>query len=109
MVPLLIGGGTRLKIVESLALGTPVVSTTIGAQGLTLENNVHLLTGNTPDDFASALERMLRDAALRRRISEAGRQRVLERYTWSTLGTELAGYYEELVRGNDGKNGGYVE
>jgi len=96
MVPLLIGGGTRLKIVESLALGTPVVSTSIGAQGLDIDNEAHLLTGDTPADFAGALARMLTEPELRRRISEAGRQRVLERYTWSTLGAELAGFYEEL-------------
>ena len=96
MVPLLIGGGTRLKIVESLALGTPVVSTSIGAQGLALDNEVHLLTADTPGDFAVALERLLSDSTLRTEVSEAGRQRVLQRYTWGTLGAELARHYEEL-------------
>ncbi len=98
MVPLLIGGGTRLKIVESLALGTPVVSTTIGAQGLVLEDGTHLLLGDSPQDFAAALVRILGDDALRARVSEAGRERVLERYTWGQLGAELSAYYEELVK-----------
>ena len=102
MVPLLIGGGTRLKIVESLALGTPVVSTSIGAQGLALDDGEHLLLGDPPADFAAALGRMLTDEALRKRISEAGRRRVLERYTWNTLGAELAGYYEDLHRETTG-------
>ncbi|MEI6350196.1 MAG: glycosyltransferase family 4 protein [Verrucomicrobiota bacterium] len=96
MVPLLIGGGTRLKIVESLALGTPVVSTTIGAQGLALENGEHLLLGDSPTEFAAVLDRMLSDDPLRQRLAEAGRQRVLERYTWGMLGGELSAYYEEL-------------
>jgi glycosyltransferase involved in cell wall biosynthesis len=96
MVPLLIGGGTRLKIVESLALGTPVVSTTIGAQGLALENETHLLLADAPVDFAAALARMLGDAALRKRLAESGRGRVLQRYTWGMLGAELSDFYEEL-------------
>ena len=99
MVPLLIGGGTRLKIVESLSIGTPVVSTTIGAQGLSLDSGEHLLLADTPADFASALERVLRDDALRQRLSDTGRRRVLERYTWGMLGGELSDYYEELLDG----------
>ena len=59
MVPLLIGGGTRLKIAESLALGTPVVSTTIGAQGLALRHDEHLLLADTPADFSEMLARLL--------------------------------------------------
>jgi polysaccharide biosynthesis protein PslH len=97
IVPLLIGGGTRLKIVESLAIGTPVVSTTIGAQGLALESGAHLLLADEPGEFASAVARMIGDAALRARLAEEGRRRVLERYTWTMLGGELSAFYEELV------------
>ena len=96
MVPLLIGGGTRLKIVESLALGTPVVSTQIGAQGLALEHGRHLLLAEAPADFAEQLAVILADNALRARLADAGRARVLERYTWNMLGAELSRYYEEL-------------
>jgi glycosyltransferase involved in cell wall biosynthesis len=96
MVPLLIGGGTRLKIVESLALGTPVVSTTIGAQGLMLDSGKHLLLADEPGDFADALANMLSKAELRNALADAGRERVLQKYTWKMLGGELSGYYEEL-------------
>jgi glycosyltransferase involved in cell wall biosynthesis len=101
MVPLLIGGGTRLKIVESLALGTPVVSTTIGAQGLALEHGEHLLLGDKPEDFSNELVKILADAGLRNRLANAGRQRVLERYTWRMLGAELSRYYEELKESHE--------
>lgn len=98
MIPLLIGGGTRLKIVESLALGTPVVSTTIGAQGLALEDGQHLLLGDSPADFAGAIVRMLSDSALRARLAEVGREQVLAHYTWAQLGRELSDFYETLTQ-----------
>ena len=97
MVPLLIGGGTRLKIVESLCLGTPVVSTTIGAQGLDLRDREHLLLADQPADFARSIGDMLTDAPLRLRLAEAGRAQVLARYTWRQLGLELSGYYSSLT------------
>jgi glycosyltransferase involved in cell wall biosynthesis len=96
MVPLLIGGGTRLKIVESLCLGTPVVSTTIGAQGLNLVNGTHLLLADKPAAFSAALVNMLTDPALREALVEAGRARVLEKLTWRQLGRELSDYYTAL-------------
>ncbi len=98
MVPLRIGGGTRLKIVESLSLGTPVVSTTIGAQGLDLRHGEHLLLGDAPADFAELLARILQDKNLRERLGESGRRQVLEHYTWKQLGRELSDYYEHLLK-----------
>jgi polysaccharide biosynthesis protein PslH len=96
MVPLWIGGGTRLKIAESLAMGTPVVSTTIGAQGLDLRHQVHLLLADTPGDFSKMLAGLLASAALRERLAAAGRRHILQNYTWSRLGSELSLYYEQL-------------
>jgi glycosyltransferase involved in cell wall biosynthesis len=96
MVPLLIGGGTRLKIVESLCLGTPVVSTTIGAQGLDLRNGEHLLLADEPAAFAQSIADLLTDFPLRVGLAEAGRAQVLARYTWRQLGLELSSYYAAL-------------
>ncbi|SRR5579862_6164042 len=98
MAPLLIGGGTRLKIVESACLGTPVVSTTIGAQGLDLRHDEHILLADEPETFAGAVGDMLTDTGLRSRLAEAGRRQVLEKYTWRKLGLDLSDYYVSLVK-----------
>ncbi len=98
MVPLRIGGGTRLKIVESLAIGCPVVSTTIGAQGLDLQDGVHISLADTPTDFAACIARNLRDRTTLRTLADAGRQQTLNHYTWSALGGQLSDYYESLLR-----------
>ena len=86
VVPLLTGGGTRLKVLESLALGTPVVSTSKGAEGLDLEDGVHLLLADEPDAFAEHVLRILDDSTLSSRLSSAGRARVASHYTWDAIG-----------------------
>ena len=98
IVPLRIGGGTRLKIVESLCLGCPVVSTTIGAQGLELANDQHLLLADEPRALAGAVLRLLGDRALRERLGAAGRAQVLAHYTWPALGGQLATFLESTAR-----------
>jgi glycosyltransferase involved in cell wall biosynthesis len=85
IVPLRVGGGTRLKILESLALGTPVVSTTIGAEGLDLVDGEHLLLADSAETFADAVVRGLRDAELRSQLAESGRRRVQQQYLWSSV------------------------
>ncbi|MCB9159885.1 MAG: glycosyltransferase [Caldilineaceae bacterium] len=85
IVPLRIGGGTRLKILESMALGTPVVSTHMGAEGLDARHDEHLLLADAPDAFAAAVVRALGDAALRRRLAVAGRALVHARYDWDAV------------------------
>lgn len=97
IVPLRIGGGTRLKIVESLSIGCPVVSTTLGAQGLDLVHDEHILLADTPADFAAACLRLAGDAALRARLRDAGRARVLERYGWPGLAGRLDVFLRSLV------------
>jgi glycosyltransferase involved in cell wall biosynthesis len=79
-VPVRYGGGTRLKILESFAHRVPVVSTTLGAEGLAVEDGVHLLLADDPQDFAAATGRVLRDPALRVRLTEAAEALYLERY-----------------------------
>jgi polysaccharide biosynthesis protein PslH len=98
MVPLRIGGGTRLKIVESLAIGCPVVSTTIGAQGLDLVDGEHISLADKGPAFAQAIATLLNDPSHRDRLAETGRQRTLDRYTWSALGGQLSDYYGNLMQ-----------
>ena len=82
VVPLLAGSGTRIKILEAWAAGTPVVSTTIGAQGLECRDQEHLLIADTPDRFSAAVTRLLDSYDDRRRLGAAGRRLYEERYTW---------------------------
>jgi glycosyltransferase involved in cell wall biosynthesis len=97
VVPLAIGGGTRLKIVEALALATPVVSTSIGAQGLGLEHERHLLLADGAPDFAAATLRLLGQPEEARRLGERGRAYVHDRFRWSVLGEELVDYWERVA------------
>ena len=80
--PILQGGGTRLKILEAMALGTPVVATSKGAEGLDVEDGRHLLIADTPDEFAQAVIRLLQSPELRTSLGRNGRQLVAERYDW---------------------------
>jgi glycosyltransferase involved in cell wall biosynthesis len=88
-VPLRIGGGSRLKILEALAAGVPVVSTRVGAEGLCLEADRHLTVVEGIEDMAAALVRTIRTPEQARAQAECGRQRVLERYDWSLLADKL--------------------
>jgi len=81
VVPLRLGGGVRLKIPEAMALGTPVVSTSVGAEGLHVTDGRNILIADNPVDFASHVVRLLDDAALRQRLAHAARGFV-EGYSW---------------------------
>ncbi len=80
VVPIRYGSGTRVKILESFAHRVPVVSTTLGAEGLDVEDGVHLLLADDPEAFAAATVRLLSDVGLRLRLTEAAEQRYLDRY-----------------------------
>jgi glycosyltransferase involved in cell wall biosynthesis len=86
VVPLRLGGGTRLKILEAMALGTPVVSTSKGAEGLDIETGKHLLIGNTPSEFAAQTVRVLREPGLRTSLGAQGAQLVKDQYDWANIG-----------------------
>jgi len=85
IVPLRIGGGTRLKIYESMAAGTPVVSTTIGAEGLDVRDGETISRADSAEDFAAACCALLGDEDRRTRLAEAGRALVTERFSWETV------------------------
>jgi sugar transferase (PEP-CTERM/EpsH1 system associated) len=95
IVPLRIGGGTRLKIFEAMAMGKAVVSTTVGAEGLPVHNGEHLLIADEPHLFARAIVRLFRDVDRRRALEVAARKLVVERYDWSAVAGELE---DALVR-----------
>jgi len=91
IVPLRIGGGTRLKIFEAMAMSKAVVSTTIGAEGLPVSDGEHVLLADTPPAFADAVVRLLRDGGARRALETAARALVVARYDWSAVAGELEG------------------
>jgi glycosyltransferase involved in cell wall biosynthesis len=94
LVPLRIGSGTRLKVLESFAHRIPVVSTTVGADGLDVEDGVHLLLADRPEEFADACRRLIEDRALARRLVDAAEKLFLEQYEWSTAKQRI----QQLVR-----------
>lgn len=95
VVPLRGGGGTRIKIIESMALGRPVVSTTIGCEGLNVVDGMHLLIGDSPSEFSNAVIRLLKDRPLRARIVANARSLVETYYDWEKIGGKLLGIYQE--------------
>jgi glycosyltransferase involved in cell wall biosynthesis len=82
LAPLHVGGGTRLKILEAMAMGRPVVSTRIGAEGIDIADGEQVLLGDTPEAFAAQVRRTLDDAELCRRMGTAARRLVEEKYGW---------------------------
>jgi glycosyltransferase involved in cell wall biosynthesis len=98
VVPLRSGSGTRFKILEGLAMGAAIVSTTAGQEGLHVESGRHLLTADTPADFAAAVIRLVRDPGQRRQLGRAGRQLVEEHYGWPRISQELEGVYRAVTR-----------
>jgi glycosyltransferase involved in cell wall biosynthesis len=97
IVPLRIAGGVRLKILEAMALGMPIVSTGIGAEGLDLAEGKDLLLADTAPQLAAAAVRLLRDAALRQRLAQHARATAVRRFSWNAVGRTLEGVYESIV------------
>jgi polysaccharide biosynthesis protein PslH len=89
VVPLRIGGGTRLKIFEAMAMAKAVVSTTIGAEGLPVTDGRDIAIADDPARFAAAVVRLMRDAEARRAMETAARRLVMERYDWSAVATDF--------------------
>ncbi len=85
IVPLRVGSGTRIKVLEAMALGRPVVSTTIGVEGLALEPGKHYLLADTPEAFADAVLRLLDDEVLRTRIAGQARALLEEHHSSRTV------------------------
>lgn len=98
VVPLRIGAGTRLKILESMALGTPVVATSKGAEGLEVAHEENILIADGADQFSTQVVRLLRDPILRQRLAENGRRLVVSKYDWSAIGRRFVDLVEYAAR-----------
>jgi len=97
VVPLRAGGGTRLKILEAMALGRPVVSTSVGCEGLGATDGVNIMVADSPSDFAAATSKLLLDRELRLRVAHNARRFVESRYTWDSIAAALSSAYDEMV------------
>ena len=95
IVPLRIGGGTRLKIYEAMAAKAPIVSTTVGAEGLPVVNGKNIFLADTPDAFAESCLRLLASEPLRQEVSGAAWQMVSSEFSWESAARIFAGLLEK--------------
>ena len=99
IVPLRIGGGTRLKIFEAMAMGKAVVSTTLGAEGLPVRDKKDILLADDPQRFADAVVQLIQSPGLRAQMRLAARSLVEGEYSWTAIGTRFEEVLERVVRG----------
>ena len=98
-VPLLSGGGVRVKILEAMAMGVPVISTTLGCEGLEVQHGVHLLIADTPKDFAQACATVLKDKELASKLANNARALLLEKYDANIALRSLDEVYAQTSQG----------
>jgi glycosyltransferase involved in cell wall biosynthesis len=97
VVPLRVGGGTRLKILDAWGMGKAIVSTSVGCEGLAVVDGENMLVRDTPDGFAAAIRAVLEDGGLRRRLEENGRRTAETRYSWKVIGGPMIDRYLTLA------------
>jgi sugar transferase (PEP-CTERM/EpsH1 system associated) len=96
VVPLRIGGGTRLKILEAMSMQKAVISTRIGAEGIAYTENKNIILADEPRAFADKVIALMDDTQTRIAIGRAGRALVLEKYDWNIIGNTLRNIYERV-------------
>ena len=97
-MPERLGGGTRIKVPESMALGTPVVSTVRGASGLNLTHGHDILVADEAEAFAQEVIRVLRDSVLRDKLSRNGRATAESRFDWRVIGQQLDDFMLQVIQ-----------
>lgn len=97
-VPLRMGGGTRLKVLEALAMGAPVVATSMGVDGFAVQHEREVLIADEPGQFAAGVVRAIRETALRRALAGAGRRFVEAAYDWGTIVPKMEAVYGPAKR-----------
>lgn len=97
IVPLRIGGGTRLKILEAMAMGKAVISTSLGAEGLDVEHTKDILLADDPDTFAREVLSVLQTPALRARLGVAARHTAVARYSWRAAADKMESILRDVV------------
>ena len=97
VVPIRIGGGTRLKVLEAMSMGKAIVSTAVGVEGIKVTHRQHVLIADTPEEFASSIAELQRNAKLRMELGTAARELVCDTYRWDIIGRSLLGVYKDAV------------
>jgi glycosyltransferase involved in cell wall biosynthesis len=97
VVPLRVGGGTRLKVLDAMAMGKAIVSTSIGCEGLSVNNDVNILVADTPSAFAEKTVELMRNPYRRKSLGEMARKLVEIEYDWSIIGRNLQIIYENAI------------
>lgn len=97
VVPLRAGSGTRLKILEAMAMGKAIVSTHIGAEGIGLRDGIDALLADTPAQFSAAVCRLLDDRPLRMRLGAAARKTAEQHFGWDAIGERLLAVYDDVL------------
>jgi glycosyltransferase involved in cell wall biosynthesis len=97
VVPLLAGGGMRVKILNALASGIPIVSTTLGCEGIAVTPGKDILIGDTPEEFATAVLSLLNDGNLAKQVADQGRRTVVEKYDYRMVCRSLDDVYARVV------------
>jgi len=97
VVPVRAASGMRVRILESLARGVPVVTTTTGVEGIDAVNGRHLLVADEPEDFARAVVRVMREPGLGAALAREGRRLVVEKYDWQAALPALEAVYASLM------------
>ena len=97
VVPLRVGGGTRLKILEALALGKPLVSTTVGAEGIEAVPDRDLVIADRAEEFADEVVSLLSQPERREALGDAGRRLVQGKYNWEGIVKDLERVYEQCL------------
>ena len=102
IVPLRIGGGTRIKIFEAMAEGKAVVSTSLGAEGLPVRHGENIMLADQPEQFAEQVLALLKDETLRNRLGRAARQLVEQNYSWASVAQQLATVLARTAKNSSG-------
>lgn len=97
IVPLRIGGGTRLKILDALAMSKAIVSTSVGCEGLAVTDGQNILVADGPEAFAEAVLQVLREPTLARSLGQQGRALVEQRYDWAAVARDLMAVYSQTA------------
>jgi glycosyltransferase involved in cell wall biosynthesis len=100
VAPVFSGKGTRYKILEAMACGTPVVATTIAVEGLDVQNGIHVMTSNTAEGLAELTAEVLQNPKLWKSLSQTGYQFVMEQYNWNVISKRLDHIYQQLGAGH---------